>query len=128
MASKRKREEAFTDESDDEVSQTVTKEETSSDMEMEEPSDDDELADDRLADIEKFQIGDSWVDCAGQTCRWVSRKEFSDGVNNFYSGILIDKRLFCVGDTVYAFSPTGSDSFVGKVVCLYQVCITFFNL
>lgn len=118
----------LSEESDDEVTQTVTKEDTSSDVEMEDfSSEDDELADDSVNNLEKNQIGKPWIDSAGQNCRWISQKEFTDGMNKFFTSVLIDKRLFSIGDTVFAYSPTGTDSYIGKVICLYQVCFFIFK-
>mmetsp|Transcript_2360 Transcript_2360/g.3791 ORF Transcript_2360/g.3791 Transcript_2360/m.3791 type:complete len:223 (-) Transcript_2360:100-768(-) len=95
-------------------------EDSSQDLEMEEPSENDELQPSEITELEKKQIGDSWIDGSGQKCRWISDIDHTDGVNRYFSSVLIDNRLFKLGDTVYVYSPRGSEPYIGKIICLYQ--------
>ena len=90
--------------------------------------DNDELTSEQLEKLKSEKIGESWIDRTGSVFQWVGPK-FTKGVTTFYNGILIGKRLFNVGDTVLAASSKDKESFVGRILSLYQVppSLSFFS-
>lgn len=83
-------------------------------------SENDELEDDELKKLEEKAV-QSWVDRSGQICRWIGPAHQPNGnLNKFYDSVLIEKRMFSVGDFVLTYSPRGFSSFVGKIIALYQ--------
>ena len=83
-------------------------------------SEDDELDDDDVKKLEAKAVL-SWTDRSGQNCRWIGpARQSQSSVNRFYDSVLINKRMFSVGDFVLTYSPRGFNSFVGKILALYQ--------
>merc|ERR1712137_1056518 len=70
-------------------------------------SEDDELDDDDVKKLEAKAVL-SWTDRSGQNCRWIGpARQSQSSVNRFYDSVLINKRMFSVGDFVLTYSPRG---------------------
>jgi hypothetical protein len=97
-------------------------EEEESEQISEEDSESDELSNSQIKALSLCEEKNaSWTDSAGNSFTWIS-PNFVKGFNKIFSGVLVNKRVFKIGDTVFISSPRDSPQYIGLIVGLYQVC------